>query len=714
VPIGGLDVETSESRDRRVVWWIVIVVLVAFTAIQTYQTFRVPMFGSSDVQSKGSMLLKHMYPDLFQDEVFGVLEPERVHSPIFFAIMSGLTRLTGSPETAMGLVVPVVYLVFMFGMFKLLAKIGIVWPVALGATLLSTVNFYTVIGPWAFYYLNTALPRNWHTAILPWVLFISWPWLMEDVRQRPALQAVSMGLAVGLSVNLHPSNAYAIAEIIGFLLVLRLIRGEVSFSHLGTYVLGGLIGAFPYLAHLYVQRNPNEVASAGNVSFSRFVEVVNERILYKFPYPTLRVAGHTVTANGQVWLAWVYLALTLLFAFFFIRAWKQGRMPEITLLLSFGLVLLAMAWILTVDQELILIALIYWVARTVSKRLDKVDLRLMEFLLACLLLGFVFGGWLLELLWRTFQAVSLTPFITEQGQVIRFLFFPLIVFLARFADWAWLRLGVSPRIMVALAALMVFVLPSGSVVWLVFTLLVLGLMIGSANWKNRPWWAESLLFGAVSAIACRLIFEVFGLDEFSIHALLVGMAAAICWLVWRLSQRLELRLGLSLVIVFLFAVGLLTIPGNFSGQPVTLAMAISQQVPDDIRQNWGVERLNVDQAYLDEYELSQWAAQSTKEHSLFYYDGIRFRFWSQRNLTHGRKEIATAINTASAEVAIALSDRYKLFEAGYQDPVLLQDLVVSNAVDYVVFQPGLHRMENIPDTWSIVFENDRYTVFQVQ
>jgi hypothetical protein len=706
--------DSLKAWDRRVKWWVVIAALVAFTAVQTYQAFRVPMFGSTDVQSKGSMLLKHMYPDLFQDEVFGVLDAERVHPPIFFTIMSGLTHLTGSLETAMGLVVPVVYLVFMFGMFKLLTRIGVVWPVALGATLLSTVNFYTVIGPWAFHYLNTALPRNWHTATLPWILLISWPWLTEEVRDRPALLAASMGLAVGLSANLHPSNAYAIAEIIGFLLVLRLIRGEVHFTHLATCALGGFIGAFPYLIHLYVQRNPSEAASAGSVDFSRFLKVVNERILYKFPYPALRVAGHTLRANEQVWLVWAYLALTLLFAFFFIRAWKQGRTPAVILLLSFGLVQLAMAWILTIDRELILIALIYWVAHTVLNRLDKVDLRLMEFLLACLLLGFVFGGWLLELLWRTFQATSLTPLITEQGQPIRFLFFPFIVFLARFADWVWLRLGVSPGVVVVLTGLLVFVLPSGSVIWLVFTLLVLGLMIGGAGWENRPWWTESLLVGAVSAIACRLIFEVFGLDEFSIHALLVGMAAAICWLVWRLSQRHELRLGLSFVTVSLFAGGLLTIPGNFSGQPATLPMAITQQVPDEIRQNWGVERLNVNQAYLDEYELSQWAAQSTKEHSLFYYDGIRFRFWSRRNLTHGWKEIATAINTASAEVAITLSDRYEIFEAGYQDPVLLQDLVASNAVDYVVFQPGLHRMEDIPDTWSIVFENDRYTVFQVQ
>ena len=78
-------------------------------------------------------------------------------------------------------------------------------------------------------------------------------------------------------------------------------------------------------------------------------------------------------------------------------------------------------------------------------------MRLMEFLLTGPLLGYALGGWLLEMLWRTTQAVSLTPFITEHGRPLRLMFFPLIMFLARFVDWAWKRHGASLRVAVVLA-----------------------------------------------------------------------------------------------------------------------------------------------------------------------------------------------------------------------------------------------------------------------
>jgi hypothetical protein len=708
---------SKTHHHQQVKWWPVIVILVAFTAAQTYQTFRVPMLGGNDVHAKGSQLLKHLYPDLFQDEVFGSLEPERVHPPLFFIVYGGLTRLTGSPETALGLAVPIIYLVFMFGMFMLLDRIGIAWPVALGMTLLSTVAFYNIAGAWAFYYLYTAMPRNWHLAAFPWILLLGWPWLAETVRERPALQAASRGLAVGLAANLHPTSGYALAEVIGFLLLLRLIRGEIRLAHLGAYVLGSLAGVLPYLVHLYGRRRVSGAAPAGHVDFSRFVEVVNARIQYKFPYPILNLPGHAVPANQQVWLVWAYLALTLLFAFFFIKARKQGREPGTILWLCFGLFQLGMVGILTFANELIFIGLIYWIARTVSNRLDQIDRRLMEFLVTGPLLGFALGGWLLELLWRSTQAVGVTPWVTEQGRSIRLLFFPLLVFMARLGDWAWKRIGASLKVAVVLGGLLVFVLPSSdSPAWLVFALLVLALMSGDVSRENQPWWVEGLIVGAVGAIACHLLFEAFDLKQFDLHALLVGAAAGCAALMWRFFQRgkRRFRLGASLgVVCFGCAAALFVLPGGLSGQDVTLPTAIFQSVPDEVRQNWGFRRLNVNQAYLDEYELAQWAAHNTPEHSLFYHDDISFRFWSRRNLTHGWKEIALAINTGEPETAIALYDRYELFEAGYRDPALLKELVAENAVDYVVFQPDVHRMENLPDTWVVVFESDRRTVYQV-
>jgi hypothetical protein len=690
-------------------WALVVGLMLVFTAAQTYQTWRQPMRGSVDTDIIMLQLIKRVDPTLFPtDPAYGdptVLSPrmEKPGSssyPAYEIPVTALYRLIGDPAAAMGLLVPLALFAFILGMWLLLSALGVRWWIALAAALASSYFQTLAVGTWGFQYLNAGMPRSFTHALLPWAVWLCLPWLLPAHSQdRRWWKLALVGLLIGLFANFNGTQSITIAVVLGGLLTLRLARRQIDLKSYGLFILSGLAGAATYAVGF-----PSQAVQSGGpalpVDFPTFASLVEWRMESQFPFALVDAVPLVDTLHGQIVLIAGVSILSV--ALYVLALWRTHPVLPLLALLA---VQIGMAFLLNAGVYLLLplglsLLLFY---RADDETFDKFRL-FVEWWVICFL-AFGLGGMLLHRLWYLTESLSLSVFVVEIPRGLLWIFLSIFVLLALASEQYARRFEGLPAVPLFLVAMWVFLSPlEFSQTWLVAALgALIFFPLVRPHERNQPL-LRAIYVAAAATFAARLAFIPLDLEEFSLHAGLIGIACGLGWYAWTwLGDPLNRWASAGIAVTLVAA--LIGLPGNAPGT-YTFPKAVAD-ISSAYRYHWGWQRADWSEDILNLYAAAEWAKESTAADALFYVDNNRFRRVSLRSITHSRTDLGLAFHGRVR--FIELYDSYLAFDEAYFDPGRIVDVACARQVDYIV----LDRRHDFSLDLPLVFQAGPVRVYAV-
>ncbi len=471
---------------------IAIVAFALFMSLLwTGYSFYFPYRMGHDQICLGTMIAKDLDPGLYpQDYAFHDNSLYRNYIPFFRLIMRSLTTLTGSFETALFSLVPVVVLMYALGMALLLFKVSDSLWAALLITFLS-IPYRPAPGGevWGVGGGEFMLARTLATALTPY-LFI----LFFNLLKFPNLKkATFLGALTGLLAFLHPPTALFTGEIFGGLLALTCLAKTRQWPVLGALLLAyALTAVYP----LTLMEQPLTAAAGAPVNFGELSRVVQQ--ILKIP-TDWGISTGAVTAR-RVWLllgATLFLGLNYL-----LRPPLQKTRAALTTWLWGGLVVLYLSWRIAGKgaglSVLYLLAALYLVLRYRRKDPQPLDWWLLGLGFVTLLISLIpFYG--LTLLWLKTEFLPLTTLVVEHYRAVRFLHLFLYLFSARAAVYLvaqlseWLK--TSPQAVMTEYTLMALSIWNWGLFWVVLAGIILYEALRRFSPSRRLALAGSLTFG---------------------------------------------------------------------------------------------------------------------------------------------------------------------------------------------------------------------------
>ena len=238
---GSTSPEVGRSWRRRVCWVYPSLLVAAALVLGLINLARLDHL-TSDQMSVATMALQKLDPEMFASSM--LYANERHYSwylPSYRVLITGLCRLTGSPQTAYWLLMLLTTLGMMLTVFYLFVGLGVDPRLGfLGAILASLPRLSVGETLWGAGIMETALPRTFFGIGFPLIVLLLF---------RKAFKGWSVPVAflgVGLLANIHPQSGMFATCILG-LLVLVVHRFRLRawvFS-----VCGGvcaLVGVMPF------------------------------------------------------------------------------------------------------------------------------------------------------------------------------------------------------------------------------------------------------------------------------------------------------------------------------------------------------------------------------------------------------------------------------------------------------------------------------------
>ena len=404
---------------------IIFIFAVTMALLWTAYSYYFPYQMGHDQICLGTMIAKDLDPGLYpKDYAFHDNSLYLNYIPFFRLIMRRLTTLTGSFETALFSLVPVVVLVYTLGMALLLFKVSNSLWAALLITFLS-IPYRPAPGGeiWGVGGGEFVLARTLATALTPY-LFI----LFFNLLKVPSLRkAAFLGALTGLLAFLHPPTALFTGEIFAGLFALTCLIKTRHWPVLGALLLAYALTAFYPLT---LMEQPLAAAVGAPINFADLSRVVQQ--ILKIPTDWGLSTG-TVTARR----VWLLLGASLLLGLnYLLRPPFQKTRAALNAWLWGGLVVLYLSWRIAGKgaglTPLYLLAALYLVLRYRGQDPQPLDWWLLGLGLVTLVISLIpFYG--LTLLWLKLEFLPLTTLVVEHYRAVRFLHLFLYLFSARAA-----------------------------------------------------------------------------------------------------------------------------------------------------------------------------------------------------------------------------------------------------------------------------------------
>jgi hypothetical protein len=659
---------------------VALAALLAATAYVAASARHPGFTPNTDKDNVMIMVAKDLNPGLYaSDYVFTDDSLYRFYIPWYRWLMGRLWILTGSYETGLVWIVPIMVTIYVLGMILLLVRLsGWVW-VAVGLALVST-SYREAMGSemWGVATSDGMLARTIYAAFSPYLFWLMFRWLSS-----PSLRLTFVtGIVLGVAANLHPTSGLFMVGFVSVLFFLTYYgRLPDNWHHLATLLGAAAIASLPIVLSV-LGRSDQPVSS--EVSFEVFSQIVIERIKIPFrPHDfELDLIGVILARPLLDYLVWLYLALGIGLAGVFIvrRRWLVERAH--ILWLVGGLVVCLYAFMVALFNEpfFFVVAGVYVIYRFYKGSIEVMDWWILGLLALVVLFSYV-GYYVVAWIWQTFEAWSLTSLLIEQSRAARYVYLPLFFLSARAAR-AWI-----PEFQTRI-----------------------DLQRGLVNWRDVGRGGPSarhldrvdlaLAFGLLYAGGAGISRQLFN----TIPGILIGFLGlavtvalmAVVFHTWRQSVSKVWQIAVILVglgLIFFTPAG--TWLGKYSPLPVPVLGSVNRS-----------EETN------DGQELFAWARSNTSADALFYWCGLddraalHFRAKGQRSITHNWKDLGLAIYDRAH--LVEFYERYHRLQEACQTPETAVTMARELKADYILAPAGL------PDPGlPLCFSGGRYSVYAV-
>ncbi|MDP3183402.1 MAG: hypothetical protein Q8M54_11380 [Desulfobaccales bacterium] len=461
------------------------------SVLWTGYSYYFPYRMGHDQICLGTMIAKDLDPGLYpRDYAFKDNSLYRHYIPFFRQIMRSLTTLTGSFETALFSLVPVVVLVYVLGMALLLFRVSNSLWAALLITFFS-IPYRPAPGGeiWGVGGLEFMLARTLATALTPY-LFILFFNLLESPNLR---KGAFLGALTGLLAFLHPPTALFTGEIFVVLFTLTCLAKPRHWPVLGALLLVyTLTAVYP----LTLMEQPLTAAAGAPVNFGELSQVVQQ--ILKIP-TDWGISTGAVTARR----VWLLLGATLLLGLnYLLRPALQKPRAALIAWLWGGLLVLYLGWRIAGKGAglslLYALAALYLILRYRQKDPQPLDWWLLGLGFVTLMISLVplYG---LTLLWLKLEFLPLTTLVVEHYRAVRFLHLFLYLLSARAAVYLvaqlseWLK--TSPQAVMTEYTLLALSIWNWGLFWVILSGVTLYEALRRFSPARRLALAGSLAFG---------------------------------------------------------------------------------------------------------------------------------------------------------------------------------------------------------------------------
>jgi hypothetical protein len=672
-----------------------------------------PVYITTDQEQIGLMVLRRLMPENFAND-YAVSDPALYgfYTPSFLIPATYLTRLTGSYDRALALMLIFIAVVYMIGMTALFYFLGRRRWLSVGLALLSMARYSAPTGGlWGpMHHIDGVTPRNIYLAFFPLV----WGGLLlvllgdQFPTRRRRLVWGGAGLTFGLLSNLHPVSAEVIGMVLGGLMILAVLRKDIDLVDCGLFFLFMIVGALPTLV-TFLQGTEGVIPPAEyGFSFDYYYDIGCQRIATIWPWVWhARFAGGldiTRQPGSQLPVLVTHFVVTMIgFIGSLVSSSKQQPNRD---RVWWSVILLAQLLMLFFTAQyfwqLALFGMYYLHRLYVDRELDGLDKRLLE-MTAFISLLFLLT-WFLQWIWRTFEVWSLSVWVTQPPRGYRFIQFPIYVATFRLLnlwlsrkDWLMLTLGGVLLLLPGMDILLVWV-----------PVVAMGLSLYCPVPDRRPALIRAVMAGSLcTTIAAQGSIVVYGLNPPDIM-ICVGLVFVAITVVVGLLRAFPIHRNVvvvsSIALVLAGVISFFSV-SNEGGSPGT---QIIHSTVDYVKtQIWTVNpfplkrQLGAREAC--QYELYEWAYQETPVDSLFFTDDYTFRLRARRSITHAWKDLGPAFFVRYS--LITYHERWQwLSEASQQTDTLLR-AVQETGADYVIM-PVEQELG-----WEQVYQNQCYKVY---
>lgn len=647
------------SKKTFLVSLILFVLVTGYVTYDAFLTAWLESPGSSGDQTNiGIMELRLSDDSLYsRDYLFKDTTLFRFYTPVFISLTTALRHWTGSYFLGLAILVPISLLFYQVGMYLLTYQVTGNNLIAMLIALISSRRWWSIgVTYWGVAGINAMVPRSLFLMCVPWIILAWFTWLHDKSYWKLSLIA----FFIGLLSNLHPVSGYLLTQLLLSIFVLELGFSRKAILKLIGLFIAIVMGAWPTLINFLRNTNSNVVESVASVPFVQFYTIIKERLDTMFPLKPdeLVLWNHSITANEQIIIVWLYLLLMVLVAVSYLLS-RRGVLASGQPKLFFGLMFviqLPLAFLLTRFSTPALFILL-GLYPILIKQPDKWDRWLLMFMTFTICYSFI-AAYFLEIIWRQLEWLRLTVLVAEQMRIARFVYLPLFLYVARILTL--LASNVWPNwVRTSLLTLIVFFLMWSNFLAILVMVFVSGIILIQLNYEDtwQHFWAKVLNL-----------------------------------LTWHHRLRWH-QVAISMSLMTLIIIGFIQFTSSVTWQ--TLPSNLQQQI---------APTLNPEQE--DTQALFAWARSETDIDSLFYYDSLEFRHRAQRSLTHSWKDLGIAYYSQS--LLIPFHERYQKLQAGYEDVTLLLSYATEYDVNYIIIESKYNLILDLP----VAFKNNSYTVYE--
>jgi hypothetical protein len=464
----------------------------------TLTSMTTPYQMGHDQTYLGTFLAKDQDPTLYlRDYAFHDDTLYRSYIPSYRWFLNTLIRLTGSFESALLSLVPVVVFLFALGTGLLLLEWSrSVW-IALVITFLAIAYRAAPSGEiWGVGGVEFLLPRTVATAIAPFIFIL----FFRFVDQPTTKKAVFTGISTGLLAFIHPPTAMLLGELFAGFFILNHFQTRRGWLFLALFLAGYFLSTLYPLTVM-----GHQVATpAASIDFSSMRQVI---VLFE-KYPTNWGTFKHPTERR----VWIFILATIFLGLNYLLRPKNRHQAALQGWCAGNLIILYLCWRIAGKGAdftwLYLVAAGYVIWRYRQQNLEKEDWWLLGLgfvVVAISLLPYYF----MTMLWFKIDSFWLTTLVLNNYRAVRLIHPFFYLFSARAASClipqVAARLQSTPFIILAEYALLALTMFSR----LLFGL-SLAVIIFRHGWRLLPQWRRVMSTG----LTILLLITISGLIFF--------------------------------------------------------------------------------------------------------------------------------------------------------------------------------------------------------
>ncbi len=708
----------------------IILVLTIFGLITVCYTFwgfkqaQLGVFHRSDQIAIGTWVLKLNHPELFsRDPVYHDATYFEFYTPSYLWLIGQFIKLTGSYEFALVGLIPITIMVYLIGMFVLVHYLTENAFAACSIAIISSIPRNSVlISFWGLVGFNNILARSIFMTVAPWLIYLFFISIFSKKQWNLPLVA----FFVGLSANLHPVSGFCFSQL--FLSVVAVTRRKYNLKSamlLTSLVVCIFLGASPILFNF--NKSPSDVQNISpsmvippnmDISFSEYAET-KENALRIFPSFFARFFEQPLDKKQQEFLIWAYLGI-IGTCFVVYRLFNYlTNINVITfnyhnlLFIVLLIIQLPIAHLFTgmYGLRLVLIVFFYGVYVILLSKPTKWDWILLYLLIFAVSYTYI-ATYFLKFIWLYFEIWSLTGILQLQMRMVRFIYLPLYLYIAFFINiiTTQSKLGTIRFRQILLFALTCFLLFEFKYLysWSVILCVVVILQSYFHKTITRYNWLSIGIQTVILILFLKALSIIINIPLDKWLLLYFIIPYVIIQIVQNTSYKLSLakvRFLTTIAISVIFIGVNYLYPSQFLVQPVgnVWKRVDSLNIPPN----------EMSERNKTEFELYDWVKKNTDVNSLFYYGSSNFRFYTQRSVTHAKRNIGRLSSRypTSTGASIYFGKEYRAMQDAFRDDVKILSYPKKYDADYIIIEA---HPDNVSPDLPVAFQNDFYTVYDIR